>query len=311
MYNDLSALKSLDDGKNSDASIKAVAQQFESVFVKMMLDSMRDANAVFSEGSYLNSNETDFYQDMLDNQLSLTLSQGKGMGLADVIYRQLSQYNAKPQRVETLDQTTLSDRSVGPAVMQGQEIPASAGMAEGAQHSSLSTQHSALSTQHSELISFSTPEEFIQHLQPLADKVGRAMGVDPKALLAQAALETGWGKYINQNEQGASSYNLFNIKADARWSGDRISVATVEYNNGVAVRERAQFRAYNNFEESFNDYLKFISESPRYQQALEQGSNASQYATELQQAGYATDPRYADKIGQILSSNVFNTVRGA
>ena len=153
---------------------------------------------------------------------------------------------------------------------------------------------------------FDSPQAFVESLTPLASQIGASMGVDHKALIAQAALETGWGKHISQDSSGKSSFNLFNIKADHRWSGDTVTVSTLEYRDGVAVREKASFRAYGSYEESFKDYLQFISESPRYQQALQRGDNGHEYAKALQVAGYATDPAYADKISNILVSDTLS-----
>jgi peptidoglycan hydrolase FlgJ len=294
LYTDLNALKGLSNGDKSPESLRAVAQQFESIFVKMMLDSMRDANAVFAEDNYLQSSETDFYQDMMDNQLSVSLAKGKGIGLADVIFEQLNRYNSGKARVDTLDHTGLQDSRV-PVVP------------------SLTPKQPAEKSRPINTLppTFDSPEHFVETLTPLAAKVGNAMGVDHRALIAQAALETGWGKYINQDAAGNSSFNLFNIKADHRWQGETVSVSTLEYRDGVAVREKAQFRAYNSFEESFSDYLRFISESPRYQQALQNGGNGHEYVKALQAAGYATDPAYAEKIGTILASNTLSKDRGA
>lgn len=280
LYTDLNALKNMDKGDNSPEAMRAVAQQFESIFVKMMLDSMRDANAAFSEGNYLNSSETEFYQDMMDNQLSVTLARGKGVGLADIIYRQLARYSTAREEVGEIDQSALQRKATA---IEPHENP---------------IKTSAQSNQFEP----KSPQEFIESLMPIATKVGKAMGVDPKALIAQSALETGWGKFISRDGTGRSSNNLFNIKADQRWSGDTVTVSTLEYRDGVAVQERAQFRAYASVEDSFSDYLRFISNSPRYQEALDRGGDAEQYVAALHKAGYATDPEYAKKIGGILSS---------
>lgn len=295
LYTDLNALKGLNNGDKSPESLRAVAQQFESIFVKMMLDSMRDANAVFAEGNYLDNSETDFYQDMMDNQLSVSLSEGKGIGLADVIFEQLSRYNSRPQRVDNIDQSVLlrSSDASRPQVEQ------------------LSLNNQSKHPPTSEPFQFEDPEAFVESLLPMAAKIGRQMGVDHRALLAQAALETGWGKFISQASDGKSSYNLFNIKADHRWQGDTVSISTLEYRDGVAVRERAAFRAYNSFEESFQDYLQFISESPRYQPAIKVGSDGEQYIKLLHEAGYATDPAYAKKVSQIMASETLAKDRSA
>jgi flagellar protein FlgJ len=151
---------------------------------------------------------------------------------------------------------------------------------------------------------FETPEQFVQTLLPLAESVAAELGVDPKVLLAQSALETGWGRYLVQRPEGGSSHNLFNIKADSRWSGENASVGTVEFRNGVAQKERAAFRVYDSYEDSFRDYANFLRNSPRYQHALEQAADPYQYLSRLQEAGYATDPEYAQKISRIFDGDV-------
>lgn len=151
---------------------------------------------------------------------------------------------------------------------------------------------------------FASPREFIDTLLPLAKKAAMPAGIEPLALVAQAALETGWGSKVIQQADGRSSHNLFGIKADRRWDGEQARVGTLEYRDGVAKKESAAFRAYNSFEECMQDYVNFV-ESPRYAKAMENRADAGRYAEELQSAGYATDPHYADKIKRILQSDWF------
>jgi len=150
---------------------------------------------------------------------------------------------------------------------------------------------------------FDSPETFVQQVLPLAEKAAKALGVDPRVLVAQAALETGWGKSIIRDGDGQSSNNLFNIKADGRWNGDSVSVGTIEYRNGLPQPEKASFRAYASLEESLQDYVSFLQDNPRYEKALEQAGNPVAYLQALQRAGYATDPNYADKIDSIFRGN--------
>ena len=130
---------------------------------------------------------------------------------------------------------------------------------------------------------FESPVQFVEALMPLAESVASEIGVDPKVLLAQAALETGWGKHLVQRGEGGSSYNLFNIKADSRWDGDSAATMTLEFRDGVAQRERAAFRAYDSFEQSFRDYISFLKNSPRYQIALQSAGDPYAYLNQLQQ----------------------------
>jgi flagellar protein FlgJ len=152
------------------------------------------------------------------------------------------------------------------------------------------------------------PEQFIEALWPVASEAAARLNLQPDALLAQAALETGWGKHVMKRGYG-SSHNLFGIKADQRWDGDKVQVSTLEYKDGVALKTRAAFRSYGSFADSFNDYVEFVSSNPRYAGALAASGDAKAYFRELQQAGYATDPAYAEKIARILDSEPMRAAR--
>lgn len=147
---------------------------------------------------------------------------------------------------------------------------------------------------------FETPEEFIETLRPHAERAADELGVNPDILIAQAALETGWGKKVIRHANGESSYNLFGIKANRSWEGDSVRVGSLEYRNGKARREVSPFRSYDSFAESFQDYVRFIKDQPRYGEAIEKAGNSRSYIRELQQAGYATDPNYAKKVINIM-----------
>ena len=146
------------------------------------------------------------------------------------------------------------------------------------------------------------PVGFVRALAPHAELAAKKLGVSVRALLAQAALETGWGKHLPSHGDGSSSNNLFGIKAGSSWDGDKVSVPTLEYENGVAVRRRDQFRAYDSPSESFADYASLLADSPRYAQALGQGENVAGFARALVHGGYATDPSYVAKITAIANS---------
>ncbi|WP_449466846.1 flagellar assembly peptidoglycan hydrolase FlgJ [Stenotrophomonas humi] len=145
-----------------------------------------------------------------------------------------------------------------------------------------------------------TPEGFVASIWPHAERAGRELGVDPRALVAQAALETGWGKRHIRRDNGDSSHNLFGIKATG-WSGERATTGTHEYVNGQRRNETASFRAYGSVGESFGDYVRMLKNSPRYQAALKAGGDVRGFAQGLQRAGYATDPAYAAKIAAIAA----------
>ncbi len=305
VYTDLSGLNSISSlgRKNTPEALRQVAQQFESLFLNIMLKAMRDSNAVFAEGNYLQSNEMEFHQENLDNQLSVSMSEGRGLGLAEVLYEQMmGQYGVSGT---SRQQPETRDLRSGPAqtpAAQESEFTGPIGQALQA----LNTQsHNGTGAQTAPQIpaaSINSPKEFVKTLYPIAEEVASSIGVDPRVLLAQSALETGWGRKVIAMPDGSNSHNLFGIKADARWAGDQATVNTVEYRDGVAELEKASFRSYGSYEESFRDYVKFLQENPRYQQALEQTHDAKSFAQGLQNAGYATDPIYAKKIDRVMNS---------
>lgn len=332
IYTDLNALQGIrslgKDDKN--AALMEVAKQFESMFLNMMMSSMRDANKVFEEDSMFNSPETDFYRKMYDDQMALSLSGQQGMGLSQVIYRQLmSSYGDNNNEAKELDQGKLFDRRarsplpmVSPSHVTALNATMDAVDAElhqlrpRPQAAVTASEHSAAADT-TPLIAasgsgnkgqqFATPAEFVAALYPLAEKVGAELGVEPKAIVAQAALETGWGKYMISDDQGRNSFNFFGIKADSRWQGERVDVVTHEYRDGLAVKERAPFRSYSSMEEGVRDYADFLQGAERYQQAIGQNLGAGHYGYALQQAGYATDPQYGAKIQRISQSTTLNS----
>jgi flagellar protein FlgJ len=155
-----------------------------------------------------------------------------------------------------------------------------------------------------------SPERFVQQLYHYAEKAAEAIGVNPQVLLAQAALETGWGQKLIQKQDGESSFNLFNIKAGKKWQGDYVTVPTLEYRDGIAVKEQAAFRSYSNPQDSFADYVELINQNPRYKRAMQHAENPARYVRELERAGYATDPQYAEKIIQIMNSDSMKKTLG-
>ncbi|HID45552.1 MAG TPA: flagellar assembly peptidoglycan hydrolase FlgJ [Chromatiaceae bacterium] len=288
IYNDFSGLAELKAGarKQSPEARKEVARQFEAMFIQIMLKSMRDAGSVGEGGD---SDEIRFYQQMFDQQIALDLANNKGMGLAKIFEQQLG---AGPEEVAT-DGLSLLNRkpvSVQQAVIDGAE------RADAAERAAPQIKWSPES-----------PEAFIQDLWPAAQKVADKLGITPEVLIAQAALETGWGKKMPDGSQG-SSMNLFGIKADASWRGEKVSVQTLEYREHVAVREQASFRAYDSTENSMEDYVAFLKNNPRYETALKHVNDPQRFLRELQDAGYATDPHYAEKIQGIMSSDRFASV---
>ncbi len=275
---DLAALRSR--ARRDDPKVlEAAARQFESLFIRMMLKSMREANL----GDPLMDGEgSAFYRDLFDQQLALDMARQGGLGLADALVRQLGRHRSSstprpdgqplpPRRTEAAAGTPPVDEA---AVHRGD------------------------------------PQAFVAQLMPLARRAAERLGVAPEVLVAQAALETGWGRHVIRDAQGRSSHNLFNIKAGSGWDGPTVSKRTLEYVDGVARMERAAFRAYPDFAASFQDYAEFIAGRPRYRAALERAGDAAGYMRALAQAGYATDPRYADKVLAILEREPALKIRG-
>jgi peptidoglycan hydrolase FlgJ len=374
-YADFKGLASLKNeaAQKDPNSLREAARQFESLFTQMMLKSMREATRSFrSNESFTESDQTDFYREMFDNQMALQMSKGRGLGLADVLVRQLQggitpKVEGAAERIELkpLDSTKvgvdhgialpktpplpswkgalnstgagfeLTGTTQGVSATKGANGEVIVGCAEvdellnslpvqdptdlsrlalqvaqsrtkqltPARHASPVTLHGSPAveeiTKATELLPnpiATTPNDFITQLWPHAKAAAKELGVDPRMLIAQAALETGWGKSIPCNPDGSCSFNLFGIKAGSRWQGPAVGVNTLEFEGGVAVQRRASFRAYESPAESFRDYALLIKNSPRYAAALGTGSDASAFANALQQGGYATDPNYANKL---------------
>jgi flagellar protein FlgJ len=284
IYTDLSGLNAISQlgRENTPAALRQVAQQFESLFLNIMLKAMRDSTKSFGEGNFLNSSEMEFHQQNFDNQLSLHLSQSAGLGLADVLYEQmLGQFGLEAPT----DAPPRGSDPRNPLIRLRIEEEAGPGMRA------------------AEEPSIDSPQEFVRRLYPLAERAAERIGVDPRMLLAQSALETGWGRRLITRPDGASTHNLFGIKADERWSGARANVNTTEYEDGVVRLEKAAFRSYDSFEDSFNDYVDFLEGNPRYREALNNSHDAESFARHLQEAGYATDPVYARKLTRVMHSN--------
>ncbi len=149
---------------------------------------------------------------------------------------------------------------------------------------------------------FSSQDEFVATMLPMAKAAAARIGVDPKYLVAQAALETGWGKSVMRAEDGSSSHNLFGIKAGQSWQGGQARAITSEFRDGAMVKETAQFRSYDSYQDSFHDLVTLLQSNDRYKEVVKSADNPEQFVRELQKAGYATDPAYASKISQIAKT---------
>lgn len=267
-------------------ALQKAAKQFESLMLQQMLKAMRAATP--GEDALGGSEQGSFYRDMFDQQLAVQLSSGKGVGLADMLVRQLKMSQGLGEGT-TLD-TTLPARSAQAAVQARQATE------------TVQEANPPLALKSDEQLSEfrpKTPQEFIDAVLPHAEKAAKELGIPARVLVAQAALETGWGKHQIRHADGKASFNLFGIKADKSWDGDRVRTMTHEYEGGRMERQEAKFRSYGSIAESFEDYARFLKSNPRYEQALRHQGSAHQFVSGLQKAGYATDPAYAQKIMRI------------
>ncbi len=272
--------------KNSPEALRAVAEQFEALFIQQMLKGMR--NIDLGDGM-LDSNAGDMYQDMFDKQLSLNLSQGKGIGIADMLVKKLSGALGVIEKINNISEHAIQPQNSALTITAIKPVNKSNAVVE--------------NIPDKVKLEITGSESFVKNLWPLAVKAGNELGVDPKVILAQAALETGWGSAIQKAPNGVSSHNLFNIKAGSKWTGSTINTNTNEVINNKLVKENAYFRVYDSYADSFTDYVDLLKNNSRYYNVLKQADGNFSYIKGLQDAGYATDPRYAEKIMRIVESN--------
>jgi len=285
---------------NDKETIREVANKFEAMFATMLIKSMRQANEAFETDCLFNNKNTKFYTYMQDKQLALDISRHGSLGLADALVRQLD-----PMAISAT-KTIDADKLMMPNSEQDKQFS----LQKIQEKAEFSKPDQTLAVQgnqaKNEQPNFKDPGSFIQTLLPYAKKVAKALGISPAVLIAQSALETGWGKkIINHATDQKSSFNLFNIKANKAWQGDKVSKNSLEVENATAVMRNSNFRSYENVSSRFEYCQRFVTENPRYTQALKQGDNAERYIEELHQAGYGTDPQYAQKIKNIMNSESF------
>ncbi|MHC8393557.1 flagellar assembly peptidoglycan hydrolase FlgJ [Pseudomonas sp. LB3P93] len=394
-YSDLNRLNQLKVGdKDSDANMRKVAQEFESLFLGEMLKSMRSATEALGKDNPLNTPAAKQYQEMYDQQLAVSMSrEGGGIGLADVLMRQMSKNKplapgeaaalsaAKQEAAKAAVPTPIAAGTVatdGPLSRLNGQRPlwasrsVKAPTGEGTHHNDMElinqrrlalppkladrllaglvpSATTAATNPNKTLLperaatpvvtgagplfngdwlpsptdnkssgrlqvygramaqiplappkkAFSSADEFVNTMLPMAKEAADRIGVDPRYLVAQAALETGWGKSVMRAQDGSSSHNLFGIKASSSWKGESARAITSEFRNGEMVKETAEFRSYDSYKDSFHDLVTLLQTNNRYQDVLKSADNPEQFVRELQKAGYATDPAYASKISQI------------
>lgn len=301
------------------ADVEKAARELETQFARMLIKSMRSASM---GDPMLGDNST--YREMYDQQLATELTRGRGLGLAPMIVRQLGRDNGATPAADTAAPTAFPLRVSGTAAPMSMPLamPATGALPLAPSSSGVSMPAFDVPALHAPMsaadpvadcpdvpLDCSSPEAFVQSIWPLAQKTAAELGVPARALVAQAALETGWGRRLAGRE-GVSSQNLFGIKAGSRWSGERVNSATHEFIDGVRRSERADFRAYGSAAESFADYARLL-DNPRYAAARNAGNDTHRFASALQQAGYATDPHYAAKITAIANGATLNRALAA
>ena len=286
--------------------MKQASKQFEVLFMQMMLKSMREATP--AEGMF-GSQQEKMYTSMLDQQLSQNLS-GRGLGLAEAMFTQLSRamggeaaqvpQNAALPGVVPVDRLLGAPNTLAPPVAPApQSVPAATKSAARAPDLSVYEAATAQATLSRSVLPQAHVEQFVSRMMPAAQRASQASGVPAQLIMAQAALESGWGRREIRTEDGRASHNLFGIKADRSWKGPVVEATTTEYVNGVAQKTRAGFRAYGSYDEAFADYARFLVTNPRYANVLATQDPAAA-AHGLQRAGYATDPVYGEKLVRIM-----------
>lgn len=273
----LNSLK-LQAGQNTPKAIKEAAKQFESLFMRELIKSMREATM---KSGLMDSPGGDLGADLLDQQFAVQMS-GQPGGLSELIAQQLSRQmsGAEPGDVEL-----ARPQATAPVNARSR---AESLAAYGAPAATPTVSQS----------------NFVQRHSEAAAQVEKTSGLPSGFMLGQAGHETGWGRHEIKGSDGAQSFNLFGIKATAGWKGKVAEVVTTEYVGGVAKKMVAKFRAYDSYEDSFRDYARLITQSPRYAQVSQQTDSAQAYASGLQKAGYATDPQYASKLSRAINTTL-------
>lgn len=277
----------MEAGKNTPASIKETAKQFESLFMRELMKSMREATM---KSGMLDSAGADLGTDLLDQQFAVQMS-GQPGGLSDMIALQLTRQMAGTTKDSTAGTTGHSGAPVGATKSAKSAAPLAPMPAIGKAVRTPTENQSTFVKQHSNV----------------ASEVEKTTGIPASFMLGQAGHETGWGKFEIKHKGGASSHNLFGIKAGAGWTGKVAEVTTTEFVDGVATKKLAKFRAYDSYADAFKDYARMITESPRYAKAkalTQTGGSAQSFASGLQKAGYATDPDYAAKLSRAINTTL-------
>lgn len=275
--------------RNPKAAARQAAVQFESMFMQMVLKSMRDATIkADSMSGDAGGGGSETFTSMLDTQMAKQFA-GRPQGLADMIERQLSRHIQNMPTVSSAHPAPAAGPITGPAAPLA-AIPSTA------------LPGAVPSTPQPTAAGGTTPQAaFLQRLMPHARAAERETGVAASFILGQAALESGWGKAELRNADGSQSFNLFGVKAAAGWKGATTEAMTTEYEGGQAVKQLARFRSYGSYTEAFADYARMLATSPRYSAVVRSADSAENFAGGMQRAGYATDPHYASKLARTIN----------
>jgi flagellar protein FlgJ len=296
IYTDVQGLGQL-RGKlknNPTAVKKEVAKQFESMLMQMVMKSMRDANKAFASDLYGND-QMDFYQDIYDKQISLVVTNSSS-SIATMIEKNIDQQQGISESKTSSVQAYIPGSDVQPTKENKSTTPNLISSEKPNQ-----TQNVVANEKH-----LLTKDDFIKQIWPAAKQAAASLGSTPGILVAQAILETDWGKKIVAYNNQSSSNNLFNIKSTSETDKKTHPIETLEQKNGIVVKEKSSFKAYESFKESFMDYVNFIKNNTRYEQAIKKAANPKEYINALQHSGFATDGQYAEKVMSIFSSHSFN-----
>ncbi len=298
---------------NSPAAMKAAAEQFEALFISLILKSMRQS---LPQDGIFNSQQTKLYTQLLDEEISQQVAK-QGLGFADQMLRQMvatgqldaeetEPYLSKRQISASVDayraMSTQSAKAKANAFLHEQYAPfrldskidetGIVGKLKGIMSSKVgSTEKTSSNSDH--------VKAFAKQMMPYAQEASKTTGIPAAFMIAQAALETGWGQKQMRNSDGSPSYNLFGIKAN-NWAGKTVDTLTSEFENGKMIKKVEKFRAYDSYAESFKDYAHFLSENPRYQHVM-YAKDPVTFAYGLQRAGYATDPEYGSKLVSVIN----------
>lgn len=298
VYTNIQDLKQLEYKSNSPETKKEVAQQFEAIFIQMVLSSMRDANKAFSSDLF-GSNQMEMYQDIFDKQLALVMS-NKGVGFAELVEKNIDRQQGVPSNNEVYGHVTpdtLGQVALPPHTVSQDQIYDV--LQDEKDRKKPDVQSQAVDSV------FGSPEEFMKKLWSSAKLAAGVIGAAPEILLAQAALETNWGRKVIPYGKNASTHNLFNIKAGTNWTAPTSTVDSYEDRDGALVKEKSNFRSYGTYLESFFDYVNVLKQNDRYKETLSKASDPAEFVSALQKAGFATDHQYAEKIMNIFMSPTF------